>query len=328
MIERKKMKRGRNTEKDMDTERKVQQKERKEMDTKNTGPYNKKLKTVLQRTIINEKADARNMTESTDDEDIDEQQDNTNNKEQQDKDKDMEGKSTYIAKLIKDQGLDISDSDEETSDRTNIPTDYEDIADQVDNTNSKEQKYKDKDNEGKSNSDEDSDADGGFNLSAYQEQQDEGNEAKADRNKTFIATTPQCILTDKMTIEKKLQMMAAMQCNRIILNVGSEKFETCIQTLENDPKGLLAKMIAHDSPMASYKVNNINCYFIDRDPRYFRFVLNYLRNINTVLMARLLSAEMLLLEELLVEAKFYQLAGLEHYVERKLRETNQRLLQE
>ncbi|XP_033748715.1 clumping factor B-like isoform X2 [Pecten maximus] len=187
MIERKKMKRGRNTEKDMDTERKVQQKERKEMDTKNTGPYNKKLKTVLQRTIINEKADARNMTESTDDEDIDEQQDNTNNKEQQDKDKDMEGKSTYIAKLIKDQGLDISDSDEETSDRTNILADDENIDDQVDNTNNKEQQDTDKDMEGKSNSESDEEPTHTVIISSddedIDEQQYNTNKEQQDKNK-------------------------------------------------------------------------------------------------------------------------------------------------
>ncbi|XP_069125577.1 BTB/POZ domain-containing protein KCTD5-like [Argopecten irradians] len=116
--------------------------------------------------------------------------------------------------------------------------------------------------------------------------------------------------------------MTEMQNKRISINVGGTKYETTIQTLNNDPAGLLSRMISADSPMKPYEVDNLYTYFIDRDPRHFRFVLNYLRNINFVSMARLLPAGTAVLEEILVEAKYYQLAGLQKLCERKIQEYN------
>jgi len=50
-----------------------------------------------------------------------------------------------------------------------------------------------------------------------------------------------------------------------------------------------------------------NYFFIDRDPTHFRFVLNYLRNQGQVVLP---VKDDVMMEELLVEAEYYQLKGL------------------
>ena len=72
--------------------------------------------------------------------------------------------------------------------------------------------------------------------------------------------------------------MADTQQRRIILNIGGTKFETSATTLTEDPSGLLASIVGHNSPLKPYNIENIYTYFVDRDPRFFSLILNYLRN--------------------------------------------------
>ena len=61
-------------------------------------------------------------------------------------------------------------------------------------------------------------------------------------------------------------------------NVGGTKFETSVPTLQSDPSSLLAKMVLPTSPLKPYSVDNVYLYFLDRDPKLFSFILNYLRH--------------------------------------------------
>jgi len=63
----------------------------------------------------------------------------------------------------------------------------------------------------------------------------------------------------------------------IALDVGGTRFDTTRQTLLQDPNSMLAKMFDPNSPLTPGLVKN-GAYFLDRDPEYFRFILNYLRN--------------------------------------------------
>jgi len=62
----------------------------------------------------------------------------------------------------------------------------------------------------------------------------------------------------------------------IVLNVGGSRFETTRQTLLHDPGSMLAKMFDPVSPLQPGVMRD-DAFFLDRDPAYFRPVLNYLR---------------------------------------------------
>jgi hypothetical protein len=72
-------------------------------------------------------------------------------------------------------------------------------------------------------------------------------------------------------------------------------------------------MIRPDSPVKPVR----NEYFIDRNPRYFDFVLDYLRSPDAF--PRILPSDITALRQIHVEAKFYGLSGLVHAVESKSR---------
>jgi len=97
----------------------------------------------------------------------------------------------------------------------------------------------------------------------------------------------------------------------IALDVGGTRFDTTRQTLLQDPNSMLAKMFDPNPPLTPGLVKN-GAYFLDRDPEYFRFILNYLRN--GVLLADT-SKE---LHAVLCEARYFSLFGLEELVLRKL----------
>jgi hypothetical protein len=60
----------------------------------------------------------------------------------------------------------------------------------------------------------------------------------------------------------------------IQLNVGGQKFDTSIPMLKADPESLLATLAQMEPP------NRGRVHFLDRNPRYFDFVLDFLRNDN------------------------------------------------
>ena len=82
------------------------------------------------------------------------------------------------------------------------------------------------------------------------------------------------------------------------LNVGGHNFTTSLQTLTKDPNSMLAAMF---SGKRSYH----GAFFIDRDGKHFRFILNYLRNGKLIL-----PEGATFLEEFEAEAEFYQIQGI------------------
>ncbi|KAK6186436.1 hypothetical protein SNE40_008474 [Patella caerulea] len=122
-------------------------------------------------------------------------------------------------------------------------------------------------------------------------------------------------------LDLQLQQMSLNQNTRILLNVGGVKFEITCETLSADPKSLLARMVSRGSPFKPYKVGEVYCYFIDRDPQHFRVIINFLRSIGGKYpSSRFLPNNSIILEEILCEAAFYRLDGLKRLIHNKLNE--------
>jgi len=66
--------------------------------------------------------------------------------------------------------------------------------------------------------------------------------------------------------------------DRVILNVGGQIFHTTKSTLRADPRSMLAKMFEENQALASSVRDENGAWFIDRDPIYFRVILNFLRS--------------------------------------------------
>ena len=98
----------------------------------------------------------------------------------------------------------------------------------------------------------------------------------------------------------------------INLNIGGRRFTTSLQTLTKDPDSMLAAMF---SGKFEVKPSEDGAFFIDRDGKHFRFILNYLRD------GELIVPEgALFLKELEAEAKFYQIKGLLRELKDKIQE--------
>ncbi|KAH7722973.1 BTB/POZ domain-containing protein KCTD5-like protein [Aphelenchoides avenae] len=91
----------------------------------------------------------------------------------------------------------------------------------------------------------------------------------------------------------------------IRLNVGGKTFQTTKLTLRKYPESFLARLCDIEGMLPGDKDEN-GALLIDRDPKYFRLILNYLRN------GSLDQDPTLPLEGTLKEAEFY---GLEELVE-------------
>ena len=99
----------------------------------------------------------------------------------------------------------------------------------------------------------------------------------------------------------------------IYYNVGGTTFATSRDTIANDEFCMLNVMLKHESSMASSR-DVSGALFIDRDPSYFSYVLNYLRNGIVDL-----PPERHKLNALLREAEFYQINGLYSAVQKHRR---------
>ena len=98
----------------------------------------------------------------------------------------------------------------------------------------------------------------------------------------------------------------------INLNIGGRRFTTSLQTLTKDPDSMLAVMF---SGKFEVKPSEDGTFFIDRDGKHFRFILNYLRD------GELIVPEgATFLKELEAEAKFYQIKGLLRELKDKIQE--------
>jgi len=97
----------------------------------------------------------------------------------------------------------------------------------------------------------------------------------------------------------------------ISLDVGGTRFDTSRQTLVKDPNSMLAKMFDPESKMKPGLLRN-GAYFLDRDPEWFRIILNYLRN------GILLVETTKELMAILTESRYFGLSGLEQEVAARL----------
>ena len=90
----------------------------------------------------------------------------------------------------------------------------------------------------------------------------------------------------------------------ISFNIGGRIFATSRETIANDEFCMLNVMLKHEPSMSSTR-DESGAIFIDRDPTYFQYVLNYLRNGIVDL-----PPEKFKLNAILREAEFYQINGL------------------
>jgi hypothetical protein len=106
---------------------------------------------------------------------------------------------------------------------------------------------------------------------------------------------------------------------RIVLNVGGRRFETSKPTLRAEPHCLLAAMISEES-IKPYTKDGIEVYFVDRNPRFFDFILDYLRD--PLRFHRILPNNKQILRQIHLEATYYMLTGLCNIIERKGQNAN------
>ena len=116
----------------------------------------------------------------------------------------------------------------------------------------------------------------------------------------------------------RLEGMNLAQKQRIYLNVGGTmaKFETSVPTLQSDPSSI-ARMVLPTSPLKPYSVDNVYVYFLDRDPKLFSFILNYLCH-DTDLPLSCLPTDVHLLSLLQQEAQFFCLSGYNQLLEKNI----------
>jgi hypothetical protein len=120
----------------------------------------------------------------------------------------------------------------------------------------------------------------------------------------------------QQTLESVIPLLQRAQNERIILNIGGQRFETSRVTLQREPCSILSEVVSEGGMVPK----NGNIYFIDRDPAHFRFVLNYLRNGACDL--RTLPHDLRYLYELYYEARYYRLPSLVHAIISKIEQVS------
>ena len=108
-----------------------------------------------------------------------------------------------------------------------------------------------------------------------------------------------------LLINSTFGQLQKVQEGRVVLNIGGQCFHTSMVTLGAEPNSILGLLSVKDCPMRPHR----NCYYFDRDPAHFKFILNYLRNGAHLEMLTLPHEKRYLLE-LLTEARFFRVQGL------------------
>ncbi|XP_053390899.1 uncharacterized protein LOC128553749 [Mercenaria mercenaria] len=108
-----------------------------------------------------------------------------------------------------------------------------------------------------------------------------------------------------LNVADNVKLVQKHQEGYIQLNVGGTVFQTSKVTLLNNGYSVLSEMMQQNSPV---RIQN-KCIFIDRDPEHFRFILNFLRN-KCEIPQEIYPTERVVLQELLLEAKFYNIEKL------------------
>ncbi|XP_068676944.1 uncharacterized protein [Montipora foliosa] len=91
--------------------------------------------------------------------------------------------------------------------------------------------------------------------------------------------------------------------SKVKLNVGGKIYSTTVDTLRKDPDSMLCAMFSGRHELKPDPEDG--AYFIDRDGKPFRFILNYLRDGDVHL-----PDDKMTRKELLKEAKFFQVQGI------------------
>ncbi|XP_068727381.1 uncharacterized protein [Montipora capricornis] len=91
--------------------------------------------------------------------------------------------------------------------------------------------------------------------------------------------------------------------SKVKLNVGGKIYSTTLDTLRKDPDSMLCAMFSGRHELKPDAEDG--AYFIDRDGKLFRYILNYLRDGDLHLPDDKITGQ-----ELLKEAKFYQVQGI------------------
>lgn len=134
-------------------------------------------------------------------------------------------------------------------------------------------------------------------------------EISSSKTEHIYTATPTRIL--------KLGQIDKGQKTRFMFNIGGVKFETCANTINNVPDSVLFELINTNSTVKPYLVEGRSTYFIDRDPKHFSVILNYLRNGGRY-HSDMLPRDLRQLKELQVEAAFYELKHLELNIQRRI----------
>lgn len=113
-----------------------------------------------------------------------------------------------------------------------------------------------------------------------------------------------------------VSILQQTQNERVILNIGGQRFETSKLTLSRYPESVLAELVSSEGVTPRYG----NVYFVDRDPAHFRLVLNFMRNGMCDL--RTLPRDVRYLYELYYEASYYRLSDLMRAVIEKIEQVS------
>ncbi|XP_062596548.1 BTB/POZ domain-containing protein KCTD2-like [Saccostrea cucullata] len=100
----------------------------------------------------------------------------------------------------------------------------------------------------------------------------------------------------------------------LYIKCKGRSFFTSIPTHLTDPSSFLAEMIKPNSPFEPIKKEGSPVYVIDRNPRYFDFILDYLRSPEAFL--KVLPTDKGILRQIHVESTFFGLRSLTRAVEK------------
>jgi hypothetical protein len=108
-----------------------------------------------------------------------------------------------------------------------------------------------------------------------------------------------------MSLDDELKTNKLPKNKPVILNVGGTKFTTTVATLTSNNNNFFASMFSDKFPLV---VEEDGTIFIDRDGKYFHYILNFLRDPRwTPKCAGLKKHET---TQLLLEAEYYQIEDL------------------
>jgi len=136
-------------------------------------------------------------------------------------------------------------------------------------------------------------------------------EPRKPKNKSKDRNTNSVVVKNSPKKRKDAQKKAFGDFGNVVeLNVGGKCYTTSLSTLLKVPDSMLAVMF---SGRYNLTKDSQGRYFIDRDGKYFRFILNYLRDGDV-----LIPDDTFIKKSVIVEARFYALKELEKRIAKQL----------